>query len=116
MFLAVRLADAFEPRINGLEVVDHAVVRRRFELVRIEELNLAPLPTCTDCLLSSLASSPYLYVNHVVLLSAELCVEVCGRDEHKVTRLQVLLFDRKRQCVPLIRLIPSVKGEPKLIA
>ena len=77
-------------------MVLHAVVGGGLELVRVEVLHYAPLPACSNRLLSSLATCPDLNMNHIVLLRPQLCVIVGRSDEDKVTGLKLVLLQSDR--------------------
>lgn len=96
-------------------MIDHVVVGRRCELIRVKVLNHAPLPSGANTLLACLSLSVNLNMNHVMLLLPTLGVVVGATDEHEVSRLHLLLGQSDWQTVKLVGLIPAVELESKFI-
>ena len=78
MLLAVRLADALEPRIQRLVMELYGMIGRRFKFVRVEVLDYAFLPASSDGLCSCLPTSEHFNMDHIVLLRTTFLVEVDG--------------------------------------
>lgn len=97
-------------------MVYHVVVGRRGELIRVEVLDHASLPSGTNTLLASLSPGVNLNMHHIVLLLPHLWVVVAAADEDKVSWLHLLLCQSDGQTIKLIRLIPSVKLEAKFFS
>ena len=102
------LADAFKPGVKRFVMELDRMVSSRLKLIRIEVLDDALLPSCTNGLLASLTTCEHLDMHHVMLLLPTLRVEVDATIEDQVTRLHLLKLEINRQCIILICLVPSI--------
>jgi len=106
VLLAVRLADALEPGVDGPVVALDRVVGSGCEPERVEILDNTSLPTSPDDLLA--IAREYFNVDHVVLLLAHLRVVVDTAQKYKITWLHLLKSNLLRERIELVGLVPVV--------
>lgn len=104
VFWTVTHEPALQPAVNRTVVPSDVVVESGVELVWIEDLDCALLPTRTNWLAFTKVD---FYVNHTVREGLKLRVVVSGTIEDKISGLQVLFLQPLiRQQIKLVWLVP----------
>jgi hypothetical protein len=70
MHITVGLANTLKPSIDRPVMELNAMVSGGSELVRIKVFDHTSLPSCTDALLATFASSEHFHMDHIVLLGS----------------------------------------------
>jgi hypothetical protein len=85
----MRPTDAIKPSFKWSEVELDAMIRRWTELEAVEVLNSSLLPPGTNTLLAGFTTSKDFDVDDVMLLGAQLCVEVGAAVKDQVSGLHL---------------------------
>ena len=92
------------------------VVGGRFELIRVEDLNLASLPSRSYWRLACLSSVEDLHMHHVMFLWLPWIIVIGRSVEDKIPWFHFFLFQINGQSVVLVALIPAAYSEAEILS